>query len=143
MPKKFTDQNHRELYLSLLENCRDRIESARILRAFKKDLTASECAHVGLEIAIKSVCRKFLVPASRTHNLTTLTKEFRNAVNSGKIPVQFDGVLSSLEAQFGALAIPYWTPQDRYSRRHIDSEDFAVLMSSVDIAEDILRILSR
>lgn len=132
------NKNRRELFLCLVANSRDRVASARILRSHGRRLTACECAHVGLEIAVKAVLGRYAVPIVKTHSLTVLTRIFRTALNENRIPDRFSEILLNLELNFGSLDKQMWIPQYRYSKRDFGHRDVIAMFASVAIAEEII-----
>lgn len=132
----------RELFLCLLANSRDRVASARILRNHGRRLTACECAHVGLEIAIKALFCKHSIKAARTHNLTELTNEIRRAIDQGNAPNHYRKIQIDLVSQFATIKKQYWNPSHRYTKREIKHKEFGKIMKSLSIADSILEKLN-
>lgn len=73
----------RETLESLCNNSKDRVKSFEILAKNRRFLTSLECAHLGLEIALKLILKHKEVKYPREHDLAKLAKIFLDKVLPG------------------------------------------------------------
>lgn len=126
---------------SLLYNCRDRLESFDILIDNSKYLKSLECAHLGLEIALKLILKHKKIAYPREHSLAKLSKLILDKVvvnspsdkNLRQVAASLNSTLLEPDSELKS-----WNTSYRYALTEATQEHISFANSCCETAKKVL-----
>lgn len=142
MPNSWADDEDESLQ-SLVANSRSRVLSYRILEGKGCDLTRLECAHLGLELAIKALLAAQSQSYAPTHDLSGQIRGVLGYYEKNKTP-DLEAIARRLNSYL-LRPLPerkFWTTKSRYALIEVDAERLEYANNAVEISEEILESIS-
>lgn len=138
---------HKVTVDSLIMNSRERIEAFDILIKSSLHFTAMECAHIGLELALKAFLKFNGVNYRFSHSLGYLAMLYCKVYNSPDYP-KSEMLTSIKEDLTESFLRPdererFWSAHLRYARVAITNHDIEVARKSCHIAARIISMLEQ